>query len=165
MLFWGCVTLRADPIYYEVSTGKNSSDQKWHVMDRHEFEAKHPYDVYDLYTFKRLPGGTARVERQVDTPSGDWVMLLTYHYAKTGYLTKIDYEFRTFNGINIQTDDAGLTRCIRSYEVTPSGELRLNSERIEDMKTKRVVKRGFFEPTIAPWMTLKSLPIQPKTQQ
>lgn len=73
----------------------------------------------------------------MDSAAGDWLFLLTYRYAPNGRLTKIDWEFRTFNGIDVEHDDEGLTRCLRTYSVERSGKLRLLSARMEDMKTGR----------------------------
>jgi hypothetical protein len=154
--------LSADRIYYETAKGENFRDQSWHAMDRREFEKNRPDYVYDLYTFERLGDGSSRVRREVDSVSGDWLFLLTYHYGRNGRLTKIGWEFRTFNGIDVEHNDEGLTRCLRTYTVGPSGKLRLVSERMEDMKTGRKVKRSFYEPEIKHWMALKDLPIQPR---
>jgi hypothetical protein len=157
-----CAVLSADTVYYETSRAEDFQDRSWHAMDRHEFESKQPENVYDFYTFECLADGSSRVKREMDSMSGDWLFLLTYDYAQNGRLTKIDWEFRTFNGIDVEHNDEGLTRCLRTYSVEPCGKLRLLSERMEDMKTGRVVKRSFYEPKITHWMSLKDLPIQPK---
>lgn len=157
-----CVRLCADTIYYETATGENFRNRSWHAMDRRDFEAKQPDEVYDSYTFERSADGSSRVHRELEV-SGDWLFLLTYHYAQNGRLTKIDWEFRTFNGIDVEHNDEGLTRCLRTYSVERSGKFRLLSERMEDMKTGRVVKRSFYQPEITHWMTRKQLPpIKPK---
>jgi hypothetical protein len=156
-----CAVLSADTIYYETSTGENFQRRSWHAMDRHEFESKQPENVYDSYTFERLADGSSRVKREIDSVSGDWLFLLPYNYARNGRLTKIDWEFRTFNGIDVEHNDEGLTRCVRTYSVERSGKFRLISEQMEDMKTRRAVTRSFYTPKIRHWMTLKELPIQP----
>ncbi len=154
--------LRADTIYYETSTGKDYATKKWQSMDRHKFEARQPDNVYDLYTFQRNGDGTSIVERTVYSIAGDWALLLKYRYAKTARLESIDMDFSTFTGVEAGTGDIAPTRCLRTYSVTQSGNLHLVSEHIEDLKTKRAVKRGFHEPHIDHWMTLDTLPIKPK---
>jgi hypothetical protein len=154
------VCVCADTIYYAI--GEYVADRRWHAMDRTKFEIEQPESVYDSYTFERLADGSSRVHRQVDSVSGDWFFLFTYHYAPNGRLTKIDWEFRTFNGIDVEHNDEGLTRCLRTYSVERSGKLRMLSERMEDMNTGRAVKRSFYEPKIKHWMAAKDLPMQPK---
>jgi hypothetical protein len=102
-----CIRLCADTIYYETATGENFRNQSWHAMNRREFEANQPHDVVDFYTFERLADGSSRVRRQTDSMAGDRLLLATYHYAPNGCLTKIDWEFRTFNGMtsNMKTKD------------------------------------------------------------
>jgi len=158
-----CIHLCADTVYYETATGNKFENRSWHAMDRGEFESKQPDDVYDFYTFERLADGSSRVHRQIDAPSGDWLFIFTYHYGPKGRLSQIDWEFRTFNGIDVEHNEEGLTRCLRTYRVKDSGELRLLSERMEDVNTGRPVTRSFYEPKITHWLTLKDLPIEPKT--
>ena len=158
-----CVTpLRSESIYYAVFEGKNYEKQKWFSKELREFNANPPDDVHDLYTFERGAHGTSIVKREYSTPSGDWLFMFTYHYAKNGRLQRIESEFRTFNGIDVLHDDEGLTRSVRSYAVTNTGRLRKISERITDMKSGREVVRSFYEPEVKHWMHLHDLPIQPK---
>jgi hypothetical protein len=163
LMLWICVTsLRSDPIYYAVFEGKNYEKRIWFSKELREFNANPPHDVYDLYTFERGARGTSIVKREYSTPSGDWLFMFTYHYAKNGRLQRIESEFRTFNGIDVLNDDEGLTRCVRSYAVTNTGRLRKISERITNMKSGREVARSFYEPEVKHWMHLRDLPIQPK---
>jgi hypothetical protein len=163
VLFASSSSLRAETVYYQTATGENFQNQTWHSMERREFKAKQPENVYDSYTIERLGDGSSSLRRQVDSKAGDWLLLLTYLYAPDGRLRKVDLEFRTFSGIDVENDDEGMTRCLRSYAVERSGKLRVVSERIEDFDTHRLVKRSFYMPDISHWKTLKELPIQPKT--
>jgi hypothetical protein len=162
LMLWICVTsLRSEPIYYAVFEGKNYEKRTWFSKELREFNANPPHDVYDLYTFERGARGASIVKREYSTPSGDWLFMFTYRYAKNGRLQRIESEFRTFNGIDVLHDD-GMTCCVRSYVVTNTGRLRKISERITDMKSGREVARGFYEPEVKHWMRLHDLPIQPK---
>jgi hypothetical protein len=153
-------TARAEPIYYSVSEGQNYEKETWHVGDLKQFNFNRPDNVFDLYTFHGLSGGAAKVVREFSTPSGDWLFILTYYYAKSGQLTKLDSEFRTFGSISVSGED-GLTRCERSYTVNAAGKLHKTRQRITDMKTGRTVNRSFFEPEVKHWMSLRELPVQP----
>ena len=150
-------------VYYATFTGENYAKQTWHSSSLVAFNAAPPDDVYDSYTVERGSGGTSVVHRDYTTPSGDWRFELTYEYGRDARLRKIRSEFVTFGGVTIAGDDEGLTRCVRTFSVSPSGTLRKTSERITDEKSGRVVARQFYQPQITHWMSLDQLPIRPKS--
>lgn len=89
-------------------------------------------------------------------------MKLTYDYARSGRLSTIRWDFFTFAGMSREGD--GRTRCVRTFSVGESGDLRQTSERITDAKTGNVVDRRFsFAPRVKHWMSLSELPIMPQT--
>jgi hypothetical protein len=149
-----------DQIYYAVSEGHNYEKQIWHAGDLKEFNRKRPNNVFDLYTFQRLTDGSVKVARELSAPSGDWFLRLTYFYGKNGQLTKIDFDFSTFEG-KCSCGEGGLTRCQRSYSVDSTGQLRKRTERVTDMKTGDIVDWTFPEPKVKHWASLHDLPMRP----
>ena len=154
-------TICGEPIYYAVSEEANYDRRSWHVGDLKQFQAKRPENVFDLYTFHRLSDGGARVRRELSSPFDDWLLILTYHYGSNGRLTKIDYDFRTSNGI-CDCGESGPVRCERSYLVDFSGKLRKTSEQIIKLETGQLVDWKFHEPQVRHWASLRELPIGPR---
>src|ERR1051326_4319269 len=150
-------------VYYATVTGENYAKETWHSESASDFKASRPENVYDAYTVERHSDGSTVVHRDFTTPSGDWRFELTYEYGRGGRLRSIRSEFVTFGGITISDEDEGLTRCVRTFSVSPSGRLHKTSERITDEKSARVVARQFYQPQITHWMSLDQLPIRPKT--
>lgn len=150
-------------VYYATFTGANYAKETWHSSSVFDFKASRPDNVYDAYTVERRSDGSTVVHRDFSTPSGDWRFELSYEYGRDARLRKIRSEFITFGGITISGEDEGLTRCVRTFSVSPSGALQKTSERIIDEKSGRVVARQFYQPEITHWMTLDQLPIRPKT--
>jgi hypothetical protein len=150
----------AETIFYAVSEGETYNKQTWRSGDLKQFNENRPHNVFDLYTFHWLADGKAKVIRERTTPSGDWSLTATYYYAKSGRLTKMDFDFQTFKGV-CSCGETGPVRCERSYSVDPDGNLRKISERIIEMKTGSAVDWTFQEPVIKHWATLSSLPIKP----
>ena len=97
---------------------------------------------------------THTIERIYATPSGDWGMNIQYGYDKSGRLAAMTTHYFTFTGYDPKLDDFRPTNCERDFRVTDSGELVLLKEIIRDEKTKKVVKRSFYEPEVKHWMTL-----------
>ena len=87
------------------------------------------------------------------------------NYAKKTWhsLRRIRSVFVTFAGITTSGEAEGLTRCVRTFSVSPGGTLRQTAERITDKKSGRVVAREFYQPRVEHWMTLSQLPIPPDT--
>lgn len=154
-------TAYGEPIYYAVSQGQNFDKQTWHSGDSKAFNANRPENVFDFYTFHRLSDGTAKVIREFNTPSGDWFLNLTYFYGKDGRLGRIDFDFRTFNGI-CPCGETGPVRCQRSYTVDKRGRLRKESEMIIELKSGNAVDWKFYEPKVRHWAKLSHLPIKPR---
>ena len=154
---------QAETIYYATSGGKQYEKKTWHTGDLARFKATQPDDVFDSYTFQRLPDGSSRVFRDYATPSGDWLLSLIYQFAKNGRLTHLQSEFVTFGGVTALNAGGGLTRCVRSYTVSRNGTLQKTSEEITDGKTGHRVSRTFWEPQLTHWKHLSELPIRPKT--
>ncbi len=100
------------------------------------------------------PGETTSIQREVVTPSGDWVAFIDYTYGHDGVLRHFSYEFRTFSGYDENTESLGSTRCVRAYDVSETGEMILRSEELTDLTTGEPVERKFYEPAINHWMTL-----------
>ena len=150
-------------IYYATSTGKNYAKETWRSSSLADFKAARPGDVYDCYTVEHKSDSTTVVHRDFTTPSGDWRFELTYEYGRDARLRKIRSEFITFGGITISGEDEGLTRCVRTFNVSRSGALHKTSQRITDEKSGRVVARQFYQPQITHWMSLDQLPIWPAT--
>jgi hypothetical protein len=150
-------------IYYAVSDGENDARKTWHTAVLSSFKAGHHDDVFDSYTVERQPNGGLVVTRDYTTPSGDWLVKLTYDYARNGRLHAVRSELITFGGITISGEDEGLTRCVRTFAVTARGTLQKTSERITDAKTGRKVARQFYDPQPKHWMNVGELPIVPKT--
>src|SRR3954467_7249824 len=90
------VAAAAEPttVYYAVFEGRNYDRETWKVGDLKAFKASRPENVFDSYTFERLPDGKSKVVREFATPSGDWFATLTYFYSNSGRLTRILYDFR-----------------------------------------------------------------------
>lgn len=152
---------RSETIYYAVSHGENFEKQTWRSGELQAFNAKRPENVFDLYTFHRLTDGTSKVIREMSTPSGDWFLNLTYHYGKEGRLSRIDFDFRTFNGV-CPCGETGPVRCQRSYAMDKSGHLRKDSELITHLNTGNAVDWTFHEPKVRHWAKLSELPIKPR---
>jgi hypothetical protein len=150
-------------IYYATFTGENYAKETWHSSSVSDFKASRPDNVYDAYTVERHSDSSTVVHRDFTTPSGDWRFELTYEYGRDARLRKIRSEFVTFGGITISGEGEGLTRCVRTFGVSPSGALHKTSERITDEKSGRIVARQFYQPQITHWMSLDQLPIRPKT--
>jgi hypothetical protein len=150
----------AETVYYAVSEGENYDKQTWRSGDLKTLKQNRPENVFDLYTFRQLGDGSSRVTRERSTPSGDWFLTLTYYYAKNGRLTKMDYDFRTFNGL-CPCGETGPVRCERFYSVDHAGKLRKTSERIIEMKTGAAVDWTFSEPAVRHWARISDLPIRP----
>ena len=153
-------TANAETVYYAVSQGENLARQTWHSGDLERFKQNRPDNVFDLYIFHRLSGGKSKVTRERSTPSGDWFLILTYYYSSGGRLTKMDFDFRTFNGV-CPCGETGPIRCERIYSADSAGKLRKESERIVEEKTGATVDWTFNEPLVKHWATLRELPIQP----
>jgi hypothetical protein len=152
---------RAETIYYAVAHGQNFENETWHAGDLKTFNAHRPENVFDLYTFHSLSDGTAKVIREMSTPSGDWFLNLTYFYAKDGRLTKIDFDYRTFLGV-CSCGETGAVRCRRRYLVDRSGHLRKESELVTRLDSGNAVDWTFPEPKVRHWAKLSELPIRPQ---
>lgn len=152
---------RGETVYYAVSRGQHFETQTWHTGDLDEFKQKRPDNVFDFYTFKRLTDGTSKVVREMSTPSGDWFLILTYVYGKTNRLNRIDFDFRTFNGV-CPCGETGPVRCQRSYTADKYGHLRKDSELIINLNTGNAVDWTFHEPKLRHWAKLSQLPIKPR---
>ncbi|HJT80558.1 MAG TPA: hypothetical protein VJ719_05115 [Chthoniobacterales bacterium] len=152
---------RSETIYYAVSPGDSFEQQTWHSADRKTFETSRPANVFDLYTVHRLADGSSKVIREMSTPSGDWFLHLTYRYGKDGRLTRIDFDFRTFNGI-CPCGETGPVRCQRSYAVDTSGRIRKDSELVTHLNTGNTIDWTFDEPKVRHWAKLSDLPIKPR---
>jgi hypothetical protein len=150
-------------IYYAVSEGENDARETWHTAVLSSFKAAHHDDVFDSYTVERQANGAFVVTRDYTTPSGDWLVKLTYDYASNGRLHAMRSELITFGGITASGKDEGLTRCVRTFAVSADGTLQKTSERITDAKTGRKVARQFYDPQPKHWMSICELPIAPKT--
>jgi hypothetical protein len=162
MLFAAALsTVRADTIYYAVSHGQHFENETWHAGDLKVFNANRPENVFDLYTFHRLTDGTAKVIREMSTPSGDWFLILTYFYGKEGRLKKIEFDLRTFNGV-CPCGETGPVRCHRCYTVDRSGRLRKESELVTQLDSGNAVDWTFHEPKVRHWAKLSELPIKPR---
>ncbi len=153
----------AQTVYYAISSGENYAQKTWRSSPLATFKAAPPEGVYDSYTVESRNDGTVVVQRDYSTPSGDWLLGLTYEYSRDRRLHKIRSEFVTFGGVSVPDGGGGLTRCIRTFSVSRAGTLRKISERITDAKTGKEVDWQFFEPQVEHWMTLDQLPIPPKT--
>ena len=149
--------LSAQVIYYLVATGDRYENRTWHSAQLSKFKTEQIY-TFDSYTFKRRADGTSVVERDYATPSGDWLVKLKYLYGVTGRLRYVRLNLFTFSGT---PEGAGITNCLRTFTVSPLGELRQTSERITDDKTGKVVDRKFWAPHVKHWMSLSELPITP----
>lgn len=154
-------TARSETIYYAVFHSDNFEKQTWHTGDSKSFNANRPENVFDLYTFHQLGDGTSKVIREMSTPSGDWFLNLIYFYAKDGRLTKIDFDFRTFNGV-CPCGETGPIRCQRWYDVDKSGHLRKASELVTHLTSGNAVDWTFPEPKVRHWGKLSELPIKPR---
>ncbi len=152
-------SLPAQILYYSESEGDHYEKQSWHSAPLSRFLAEKNVS-FDAYTFRRRSDGTSIVARDYATPSGDWIVKLTYLYGANGRLRFIRWDTYTFHG---SKEGEGLTRCVRTFTVTPRGELIQKSERITDDKTGKVVDRSFWSPRVKHWMSLAELPIKPET--
>jgi len=155
-------TAWSQTVYYATFTGNNYAKETWHSSSVAAFKAAPHDNVYDFYAVERQPDRTS-VHRDCTTPSGDWRFEFTYDYGRDGRLRKIRSVFVTFGGITISAENDGLTRCVRTFSVSPGGTVRQTSERITDEKSGRVVARQFYQPRVDHWMSLSQLPIPPKT--
>jgi hypothetical protein len=162
-LLGSAATTWSQTVYYATFTGENYAKETWHSSSLAAFKAAPPADVYDSYVVERHPNGSTSVHRDYTTPSGDWRFEFTYDYGRDAHLREIRSVFVAFGGITISGKDEGLTRCVRTFSVLPSGTLRKTSERITDEKSGRVVARQFYQPQVEHWMSLSQLPIPPKT--
>jgi hypothetical protein len=156
-------TTWSDIVYYATFTGENYVKKTWHCSSLAAFKADPPADVYDSYTVERHGDGRTRVHRDYTTPSGDWRFELIYDYGRDAHLRRIRSVFVTFAGITTCREAEGLTRCVRTFSVSPGGTLRQTAERITDKKSGRVVARQFYQPRVEHWMSLSQLPVPPDT--
>ena len=163
LLLASAAASRSQTVYYATFAGENYANKVWHSSSLSAFKAAPPDDVYDSYTVERHPDGSTIVRRDYTTPSGDWRFEFTYDYGRDAHLRKIHSVFVTFGGVTISGEDEGLTRCVRTFSVSPSGNLRKISERITDEKSGRIVARQFYQPEVEHWMSLSQLPLPPKT--
>ena len=154
-------TSRAETVYYAVSQGSDLGKQVWHAGELKTFNANRPENVFDLYTVQRLNDGRSKVLRELSTPSGDWFLTLSYFFGKDGRLAKIQFDFRTFNGV-CSCGETGPVRCQRWYDVDRAGRVRESSERITRLGTEDVVDWTFHEPKVRHWAKLSDLPIKPR---
>ena len=162
-LLGSATTTWSEIVYYATFTGENYAKKTWHSSSLAAFKADPPADVYDSYTVERHRDGSTRIRRDYTTPSGDWRFELIYDYGRDAHLRRIRSVFVTFSGITTCGEAEGLTRCVRTFSVSPGGTLRQTAERITDKKSGRVVAREFYQPRVEHWMTLSQLPIPPDT--
>ena len=164
LLCSGTAVGQEQTIYYGVFEGKNYEKETWHSTKLREFQANRPDNVFENYTLHKEADGTCKVKRECTTPSGDWMLYLTYKYGANGRLRQLESDFRTFVADPAaEGNEGGVTRCLRVYDVSSGGKLEKKSENITDAKTGRKVVRRFFDPEVKHWMSLRDLPLEPKT--
>jgi len=151
----GCMN---EPVFYEAYRGANFESGGWRVAESRRAFAKLDPQTFDVYTKLEDGRGGLKVTRERSTPSGDWACYLHYIYAADGKLARIESELRTFSGFDRDGDAVLPTRCERSYTVSASGQIALDSEWITDLRSGQQVERTFWEPQIDHWMSVTDLP-------